>query len=87
MSGKKPTHELCVKDLETQDRGRIGVAWENEDGSFTIKLHPCTSITYDNVKNKALSLFPLRSEAEWAKWQAARAAREAKKAAAGDPQE
>lgn len=86
MSGKKPTHELCVKDLESQDRGKIGVAWENEDGSFTIRLNPCTSLTYDGMKNKALSLFPIRTDAEWAKWKAEQHQR-TKKAAAGDPQE
>jgi len=26
MSGKKPTHELKVKDLETGDYARVGVA-------------------------------------------------------------
>jgi hypothetical protein len=84
MSGKKPTHELCVKDLETQARGKIGVAWENDDGSFTIQLQPCTSLTYDNVKNKALTLFPIRTEAQWTKWRAENGKKESQKTAASD---
>lgn len=87
MSGKKPTHEISVKDLETQDRGRIGVAWENEDGSFTLKLSPCASLTYDNTKGKSVVLFPIRTEAEWARWRAAKGMKASKDAAAGDPQE
>jgi hypothetical protein len=67
MAGRKPTHELKVKDTETGDTCRVAVAWFNEeDGSFGIKLQPCTVLTYDSMKGKVLTLFPIKTDAEWA---------------------
>lgn len=62
----KPTHELKAKDVETGDYGKIGVGWMNEDGSVSIKLSPCVTVSYDNLKGKVLTLFPILTDAEWA---------------------
>ena len=72
MSDKKPTHDLSVKDNETGDYAKIGVAWLNEDGHISIKLHPCVVISYEGLKGKLLTLFPCKTDKEWAAHQARR---------------
>jgi hypothetical protein len=66
-TSQKPTHELSVKDTTSADRGKIGVGWLHDDGSMTVKLNPCVTISYDNLRGKVLTLFPIRSEEEWKK--------------------
>jgi hypothetical protein len=67
----KPTHDLKVKDLETEDHGKVGVAWfDEENGWFSIKLSPGVSLTYESMKGKALTLFPKRTEEEWKRFHA-----------------
>lgn len=43
---RAPTHNLCVREKDADARwGQIGVAWENEDGSFVIRLNPCVTLS------------------------------------------
>ena len=58
----KPTHTLRIMDKASSHKGSIGVGWENEDGSITISLSPCTMLTYDGLKGKVLTLFPIKAE-------------------------
>lgn len=62
--GPRPSHELKVLDLETNDTARVGVAWERDTG-FSIKLNPGVVLSYDSMKGKILSLFKIRTEEEW----------------------
>lgn len=84
----RPSHRLSVKDTDTGSVAEIGAAWLNEDGSFSVKLNPCVVISYDGLKGKYLSLFPVLEEGEEKKVKetaAARAVREMKaKRAAGE---
>lgn len=34
-----PTHHLTVFNEKTKETGEIGAAWENTDGSFSIRLN------------------------------------------------
>jgi len=70
MSGVKPTHELVVRDDETGDYGKIGVGWQNKEGGISIRLNPCSVVTYDSLKGKTLTLFPVKTKEEWAAWHA-----------------
>lgn len=44
-TGRRPTHELRVKRRDSEDRGVVGVAWQNDNGTFSIKLRPCVVIS------------------------------------------
>ena len=88
MAGKRPTHELKVKDTETGDSGKIGVAWANDDGSFSIRLEPCTVISYEAMRGKVMTLFPIKTEKEWEEFRSRKGADRRKTAddGSGDPQ-
>lgn len=55
--GAKPTHKLTVKKKDgTGITHRIGSAWQNEKGWFSIQLDPCITLTdRDDV---FISLYP-----------------------------
>ena len=59
-SGLRPTHELKVKDPETNRHTTIGVAWDS-DGFMNIQLSPAASISYADQQNLGLKLtiFPI----------------------------
>lgn len=44
-AGRRPTHELRVKRRDSADQGVVGVAWQNDNGTFSIKLRPCVVIS------------------------------------------
>lgn len=79
---EKPTHELSVRDDETGDYAKIGVGWQSKEGWISIRLNPCTAVTYESLKGKSLTLFPMKSKEEWAAWHARKNA--AKRAAASE---
>ena len=43
---RKPDFILSVKVKDTTSTRRCGVAWKNPDGSISIKLDPCTEISW-----------------------------------------
>lgn len=51
---KRPTHDLSVI-LKDGTKGKIGVAWLNDDGSVSIQLNACT--TLDSREVERLTLF------------------------------
>lgn len=55
----RPTHRLRIKDNETGATGTIGAGWVNEDGSVSVRLDPGCSVTYESLKGKVLTLFPI----------------------------
>src|SRR6185369_12887497 len=61
---KRPTHELVIKDTG-HGRTVAGAAWFNEeDGTYAIKLSPCVVISYESVQNKFMKLVPLPPDAK-----------------------
>ena len=38
MAGRKPDYRLHALNKGTDEKNRIGGAWENEDGSISIRL-------------------------------------------------
>ena len=61
MSGKKPTHNLRIKERMAHGeraarKGTIGAGWQNEDGSFTISLNPGVVLSWSDDVH--LGLFP-----------------------------
>lgn len=59
-TGSRPTHRLTVFNKETQDKGEIGVAWENTDGSFSIRLN--RSVVLSERDNWIIKLWPDRQQ-------------------------
>lgn len=39
-SGRKPDYNLWVANKESDQKGKAGAAWKNEDGSISIQLDP-----------------------------------------------
>lgn len=75
----KPTHELVVKDVETGDYGKIGVGWmDDKDGYVSIKLNPCVVVSYESLRDKVLTLFPIKTDKEWASFHAKKNRQKAK---------
>jgi hypothetical protein len=70
MSNAKPTHELKVRDDETGDWAKVGVGWISPEGWVTLKLSPCSVLSYETMKNKSLTLFPIKTDKEWAAFHA-----------------
>ncbi len=54
--GRKPEWRLKVKRKSTGESAVQGGAWNNEDGSITIKLDCCCTITQD--ADLLITLFP-----------------------------
>lgn len=50
-----PDWNLSVLDTDTQEKGQIGVAWTNDDGSIGIKLNPWTQL--QSKKSLQIRLF------------------------------
>ena len=63
--GTRPTHELKILDMETEDTAQVGVAWARDNGFISIKLNPGVTLSYDNMKGKVLTLFKARTPEEW----------------------
>jgi hypothetical protein len=70
--GTRPTHELKLLDMETEDTAQVGVAWARDGGYVSIKLNPGVTLSYDNMKGKVLTLFKARTKEEWEEWLASR---------------
>jgi hypothetical protein len=57
----KPTHELKIRDPESDEVAVIGRAWfRSDNGSIAIRLIPGVMLTFDNMKRKQLALFPIK---------------------------
>lgn len=50
MSGRKPTHNLCVKVRNDDARpyAKVGVAWQKDNGGFSIVLSPGTVLRWND---------------------------------------
>lgn len=59
--GRKPDFQLSAKLKINQDaKGRVGAAWEQEDGSIQIKLDPFVCLQGEGISGEAmwLTLYP-----------------------------
>lgn len=54
--GRSPTHNLKYFNKITKENGTIGRAWENGDGSFSIRLNP--KVVIFAKPDETLLLFP-----------------------------
>jgi hypothetical protein len=39
--GRTPDWEFRYLNKDTEERGQVGAAWTNDDGSIRVKLNPC----------------------------------------------
>jgi len=58
--GRTPDWELRCLDRDTEERGQIGAAWTNDDGSIRIKLNPC--VVLQSRPMLVLTLFKWNSQ-------------------------
>jgi len=54
-----PTHRLCVLDRATGQRGQVGAAWLQADGSVRIKLEYCVVLDSRLLDDCLITLFPI----------------------------
>ena len=60
--GMRPTHVLAAKAVDGSQRGVVGAAWEQSDGSFYVRLNACVVLDWrDGV---TIRLFPADGVAE-----------------------
>ena len=56
MAGRQPDYDLSALNKETEERGRIGAAWANDDGTISIKLN--AFVVLRDAKDTVITLFP-----------------------------
>jgi hypothetical protein len=54
---RKPDYWFKAMDKATENRGKVGAAWLNDDGSVSIDLNPFTVLV--SSPNLVLTLFPI----------------------------
>jgi hypothetical protein len=54
--GRKPDYRLSAMNKDTDEKGRVGAAWKNEDGTISVVLDPFITLT--SSKDLILNLFP-----------------------------
>jgi len=59
-------------DKDSQDTAKVGVAWKRDNGSISLRLNIGVVLSYDNMKGKLLTLFPIRTPEEWEAFHAQR---------------
>lgn len=56
---RRPDFDLSVFNKVTEARGKLGVGWEDPDGSITVRLNPCVVIS--DHTDLVFKLFPTSS--------------------------
>jgi len=56
MNSRTPDYNVKFLDKKTGESGRIGAAWDNEDGSITLVLNSKVVLKQD--KDEVITLFP-----------------------------
>lgn len=54
-TGRTPDYDLVVMNKTTQQKGKVGAAWKNNDGRIGIVLNPCVVLSAD--PNLVIALF------------------------------
>ena len=54
---RRPDHMLSVRVKGSEERGKCGVAWARDNGTFTIQLFPGTVLSWKD--NLVITLFPI----------------------------
>lgn len=57
---RKPDWDVCALNKLSDDRARIGAAWNNKDGSIGIVFNPFTTVPVS--RDVIINLFPSRME-------------------------
>lgn len=52
---RQPDYDLAVLNRETEQKGRVGAAWLNPDGSISIRLNPM--VVLDSRPELVITLF------------------------------
>lgn len=60
MAGRLPDYSVNVLSKKTEQRGKIGGAWLNEDKSITVVLDMLVIVPSD--KDLLITLFPRKEE-------------------------
>ena len=55
-----PQYRLLALNKKTEQRGKVGAGWRNEDGSISIRVNPWVVI--DSNPDVILTLFPVKPE-------------------------
>lgn len=61
-AGGKPDWTISVLSKSDGRRGDIGAAWNNADGSISIRFNPCVTVT--DSPDLVMRLFPYRTREE-----------------------
>ena len=56
MSGRKPDYTVSALNKANEQRGPIGVAWKNDDGSISVKLNAFVYVAA--APDLLITLFP-----------------------------
>lgn len=59
---RKPDYNFRALNKATEERGRLGAAWNNQDGSITVVIDPF--VVVPTGKQFLLTLFPYKAERE-----------------------
>lgn len=54
--GRRPDYNLNALDKNTEQKGRVGAAWLNDDGTIRVKINPWVVLTGGD--SLVLTLFP-----------------------------
>ena len=62
MKSRQPDYDLSYLNKSTNEKGRIGVGWENDNGSISVKLNVLVRLESD--PDMVLTLFPRNKRQE-----------------------
>lgn len=62
--GRTPDYNVSALDKTTGKKGRIGAAWDNEDGSITMVLNICVVLD-TRTQDLNIRLFPNDKRQKW----------------------
>jgi len=54
-----PDYRLRVLDKANNKSATLGAGWLNKDGSITLNLNVCTTLSYESMKDLSVNLFPV----------------------------
>lgn len=60
MAGRRPHYRLGALHKKTEERGNVGAAWINDDGTIAIRLEPF--VVLESSVDLVLTLFPEKGD-------------------------
>lgn len=55
MAGRQPDFHVHAMDKRTDEKARVGAAWQNENGSISVVLNPFTVLA--STPNLVITMF------------------------------